>query len=125
MTDSFTKGTLQADGSLKPEPMMEAGNVADAALFMAELPPEANVLFMTVMATAMPSSAVARTCAAFRSQRPDDVWGMAFSGSALFRRRRGIHVRRMPISLWGRRGCVGPALGAKKVGEGAGKARGG
>ncbi|HEY9554373.1 SDR family oxidoreductase [Allosphingosinicella sp.] len=54
MTDSFTKGTLQADGSLKPEPMMEAGNVADAALFMAELPPEANVLFMTVMATAMP-----------------------------------------------------------------------
>jgi len=54
MTDTFSKGTLQADGSLKPEPMMDVANVADAAIFMAELPPEANVLFMTVMATAMP-----------------------------------------------------------------------
>jgi NAD(P)-dependent dehydrogenase (short-subunit alcohol dehydrogenase family) len=54
MTGSFSKGTLQADGSLKPEAMMDVTNVADAALFMAELPPEANVLVMTVMATAMP-----------------------------------------------------------------------
>lgn len=54
ITDSFSKGTLQADGSLKPEPMMDVANVADAAIFMAELPPEANVLFMTVMATTMP-----------------------------------------------------------------------
>lgn len=54
MTDSFSKGTVQADGSLKAEPMMDVANVADAAIFMAELPPEANVLFMTVMATAMP-----------------------------------------------------------------------
>jgi len=54
MTGSFSGGTLQADGSLKPEPMMDVSQVAEAALFMAGLPPEANVLTMTVMATAMP-----------------------------------------------------------------------
>jgi len=48
------QGTLQADLSLKPEPTFDVGHVADAVLYMAGLPPEANVLFMTVMATKMP-----------------------------------------------------------------------
>jgi len=47
-------GTLQADLSLKPEPTFDVGYVADAVLYMAGLPLEANVLFMTVMATKMP-----------------------------------------------------------------------
>lgn len=47
-------GVLQADGSIRPEPMMEVGDVAAAVLHMASLPPGANVLNMTVMATAMP-----------------------------------------------------------------------
>ena len=47
-------GTLQADLSLKPEPTFDVRYVADAVLYMAGLPLEANVLFMTVMATKMP-----------------------------------------------------------------------
>jgi NAD(P)-dependent dehydrogenase (short-subunit alcohol dehydrogenase family) len=47
-------GTLQADLSLKPEPTFDVKYVAEAVLYMAGLPPEANVLFMTVMATKMP-----------------------------------------------------------------------
>jgi NAD(P)-dependent dehydrogenase (short-subunit alcohol dehydrogenase family) len=47
-------GTLQADMSLKPEPMFDVKYVADAVVYMASLPLEANVLFMTVMATKMP-----------------------------------------------------------------------
>ncbi|MGI5330896.1 SDR family oxidoreductase [Actinomadura nitritigenes] len=55
MTGRFGSGTLQADGSVKPEPVMDVRHVADAVLYMAGLPLEANVQFMTVMATAMPS----------------------------------------------------------------------
>lgn len=47
-------GVLQADGSVRPEPTMDASDVADAVLYMASLPPDSNVLFMTVMATNMP-----------------------------------------------------------------------
>ena len=47
-------GVLQADGSIRPEPMMEVGDVAAAVLHMARLPPGTNVLNMTVVATAMP-----------------------------------------------------------------------
>ncbi|HEY3784664.1 MAG TPA: SDR family oxidoreductase [Steroidobacteraceae bacterium] len=50
----MSHGTLQADLSMKPEPTMDVKYVADAVLYMAGLPLEANVLFMTVMATAMP-----------------------------------------------------------------------
>jgi NAD(P)-dependent dehydrogenase (short-subunit alcohol dehydrogenase family) len=53
---SFSKGTLQADLSLKPEPTFDVKYVAEAVLYMAGLPLEANVLFMTVMATKMPYS---------------------------------------------------------------------
>jgi NAD(P)-dependent dehydrogenase (short-subunit alcohol dehydrogenase family) len=47
-------GTLQADLSVKPEPTFDVKHVADAVVYMAALPLEANVLFMTVMATKMP-----------------------------------------------------------------------
>jgi hypothetical protein len=45
---------LQADLSLKAEPTFDVKHVAEALLYMASLPLEANVQFMTVMATAMP-----------------------------------------------------------------------
>src|ERR1700761_2945321 len=48
------RGTIQADGSVAAEPMMDVRHAADAVMHMAGLPLEANVLFMTVMATAMP-----------------------------------------------------------------------
>jgi len=48
------EGALQADGRLAPEPRMDAEHVARAVVHMASLPLEANVLFMTVMATTMP-----------------------------------------------------------------------
>jgi NAD(P)-dependent dehydrogenase (short-subunit alcohol dehydrogenase family) len=54
MTSGIARGALQADGTVKPEPTMDARNVADAVLYMARLPLDANVLFLTVMATAMP-----------------------------------------------------------------------
>jgi len=49
-----TTGVLQADGSLEPEPTIDAADVARAVVFMATLPLDANVQFMTVMATKMP-----------------------------------------------------------------------
>lgn len=54
MTSPMSHGTLQADGSRVPEPQFDVKHVADAVLYMADLPLEANVLFMTVMATKMP-----------------------------------------------------------------------
>ncbi|MFO1502244.1 MAG: SDR family oxidoreductase [Steroidobacteraceae bacterium] len=50
----MSSGTLQADFSIKPEPTFDLKHVADAVLYMAGLPLEANVLRMTVMATTMP-----------------------------------------------------------------------
>jgi NAD(P)-dependent dehydrogenase (short-subunit alcohol dehydrogenase family) len=47
-------GALQPDGSVLVEPMMDARHAADAVLYMAALPLEANVQFLTVMATNMP-----------------------------------------------------------------------
>lgn len=47
-------GALQADGSVRPEPMMDVQIAAQAVAYIAGLPPEANVQFMTIMATAMP-----------------------------------------------------------------------
>ena len=54
MTDRMTRGVPQPDGSMKVEPRMDADHVGQAILYMANLPPESNVLFMTVMATKMP-----------------------------------------------------------------------
>ena len=50
----LSKGTLQADGSIKAEAMMNVCEVANAVLYMASLPLNANVQFMTIMATKMP-----------------------------------------------------------------------
>ncbi|MDG1118046.1 MAG: SDR family NAD(P)-dependent oxidoreductase [Flavimaricola sp.] len=54
MATAMTKGVPQADGSMAIEPVMDVKHVAQSALHMATLPLEANVQFMTVMASAMP-----------------------------------------------------------------------
>jgi NAD(P)-dependent dehydrogenase (short-subunit alcohol dehydrogenase family) len=54
MTAAMERGVPQADGSIAAEATMAARNVAEAVLYMAGLPLDANVLFMTVMATKMP-----------------------------------------------------------------------
>ena len=54
MTHAMTKGVQQANGSVEAEPTMDAEHVARAVIYMAGLPLEANVQFMTVMATKMP-----------------------------------------------------------------------
>jgi NAD(P)-dependent dehydrogenase (short-subunit alcohol dehydrogenase family) len=54
MTGSMATGVPQADGSIRAEPRMEARHVTDAVLMMAALPLDANVEFLTVMATNMP-----------------------------------------------------------------------
>ena len=54
LTRNFAAGTLQADGRLAPEPVMDVQHVASSVLLMADMPLDANVQFMTVMATKMP-----------------------------------------------------------------------
>ncbi len=54
MTARMVAGVLQADGSTRPEPRMELQAVADTFMAMVRLPPSANMLFATVMATKMP-----------------------------------------------------------------------
>jgi NADP-dependent 3-hydroxy acid dehydrogenase YdfG len=54
MTQRMAAGVPQANGAMMPEPTMDVANVAAAILYMASLPLDANVLFMTVMATKMP-----------------------------------------------------------------------
>ena len=54
MTARSEAGTLQANGSILVEPTMDVDNVARAVLYMADLPLDANVQFMTIMATPMP-----------------------------------------------------------------------
>jgi NAD(P)-dependent dehydrogenase (short-subunit alcohol dehydrogenase family) len=54
LTSGISHGALQPDGSRLAEPTMDVQNVVDAVLYMAGLPLDANVLFMTVMATKMP-----------------------------------------------------------------------
>lgn len=54
MTTKMANGVAQADGSTKIEPRMDVQNVTNAVLYMANLPLNANVQFMTVMATDMP-----------------------------------------------------------------------
>jgi NADP-dependent 3-hydroxy acid dehydrogenase YdfG len=54
MAAPMTVGVPQANGTVGPEPTMDVANVASSVLHMAELPLNANVQFMTVMATAMP-----------------------------------------------------------------------
>jgi NAD(P)-dependent dehydrogenase (short-subunit alcohol dehydrogenase family) len=54
MTDKMKKGVMQANGSIETEATMDLQHVARAVVYMASLPLEANVQFMTVMATNMP-----------------------------------------------------------------------
>jgi NADP-dependent 3-hydroxy acid dehydrogenase YdfG len=54
MTQHMSHGALQADGSVVPEPTFDARHVADAVLYMAALPLDANVQFLTITATRMP-----------------------------------------------------------------------
>ncbi|MDV7271587.1 SDR family oxidoreductase [Thioclava sp. A2] len=54
MAHAMTQGVPQADGSIAIEPVMDVAHVASSVLHMANLPLEANVQFMTVMATNMP-----------------------------------------------------------------------
>jgi NAD(P)-dependent dehydrogenase (short-subunit alcohol dehydrogenase family) len=54
LTARMATGALQANGEMAPEPVMDVAHVAEAVLYMAGLPLDANVLTMTVMATKMP-----------------------------------------------------------------------
>ena len=54
MTQRMTSGVPQANGTMMVEPRMDLKHVADAVVHMASLPLEANIQFMTVMATKMP-----------------------------------------------------------------------
>jgi NAD(P)-dependent dehydrogenase (short-subunit alcohol dehydrogenase family) len=54
MTAHMPVGVAQADGSLRPEPTVDVKHIAAAVVQMATLPLEANVQFMTIMATKMP-----------------------------------------------------------------------
>jgi NADP-dependent 3-hydroxy acid dehydrogenase YdfG len=54
MAEKMTKGVPQANGEIAVEPVMDVAHVASSVLHMASLPLDANVQFMTVMASAMP-----------------------------------------------------------------------
>ena len=54
MTRTMATGMPQANGAIAAEPVVDVGWVAEAVVYMAGLPLDANVLFMTVMATKMP-----------------------------------------------------------------------
>lgn len=54
LSERMTRGVLQANGTVAPEPMMDANHVANAVRHIAALPLETNVLNMTIMASAMP-----------------------------------------------------------------------
>jgi NAD(P)-dependent dehydrogenase (short-subunit alcohol dehydrogenase family) len=54
MTERMTKGVAQANGTTMVEPRMDVKHVGSAVLYMANLPLDANVQFMTIMATKMP-----------------------------------------------------------------------
>ncbi len=54
MTTRMAKGVLQANGDVVVEPLLDLAHVAAAVVYMAGLPLDANVQFMTVMATKMP-----------------------------------------------------------------------
>jgi NAD(P)-dependent dehydrogenase (short-subunit alcohol dehydrogenase family) len=54
MTERMTKGVLQPNGTTVAEPRMDVSAVANAIVYMDSLPLDANVQFMTVMATKMP-----------------------------------------------------------------------
>jgi NAD(P)-dependent dehydrogenase (short-subunit alcohol dehydrogenase family) len=54
LTERMTRGVPQANGTVAVEPVMDVAHVARAVLYMADMPLDANVQFLTVMATKMP-----------------------------------------------------------------------
>jgi len=54
LAERMTKGVPQANGTVMAEPVMDVSHVASAVVYMASLPLDANVMFLTVMATKMP-----------------------------------------------------------------------
>jgi NAD(P)-dependent dehydrogenase (short-subunit alcohol dehydrogenase family) len=54
LTERFSRGVLQANGTVAAEPTFDARHVADAVLYMASLPLDTNVQFLTITATTMP-----------------------------------------------------------------------
>jgi hypothetical protein len=54
MAARMANGVPQADGSIKPEPLMDVAHVGQAVLHMASFPIETNILFLTIKATKMP-----------------------------------------------------------------------
>ena len=54
MTERMKSGMPQANGTVAPEPTMDVENVVRSVVYMASLPLDANVQFLTVMATKMP-----------------------------------------------------------------------
>ncbi len=54
MTARMPEGVPQADGTVRPEPVMDVAHVAETVVTMAAMPLEANIPFVTVMATKMP-----------------------------------------------------------------------
>jgi NADP-dependent 3-hydroxy acid dehydrogenase YdfG len=54
MSAKTAEAALQADGSLRREPLIDVENVARAVVYMASLPLDTNVQFLTVVATKMP-----------------------------------------------------------------------
>jgi hypothetical protein len=54
MTERMVAGVLQPDHTVRAEPRMDVGHVAEAVASMVALPLDANVQFMTIMATKMP-----------------------------------------------------------------------
>ena len=54
MTERMTQGVPQANGEIRVEPRMDVNHVASAVVYMASLPLDANVQFMTIMASKMP-----------------------------------------------------------------------
>jgi NAD(P)-dependent dehydrogenase (short-subunit alcohol dehydrogenase family) len=54
MTERMTNGVMQANGTVAVEPRFDVAHVASAVLYMAKLPLDANVQFMTIMASKMP-----------------------------------------------------------------------
>jgi NAD(P)-dependent dehydrogenase (short-subunit alcohol dehydrogenase family) len=54
MADRMARGVEQADGSIRPEPITDVAHIGEGVAYMASLPLDANVQFMTLMATTMP-----------------------------------------------------------------------
>jgi NAD(P)-dependent dehydrogenase (short-subunit alcohol dehydrogenase family) len=54
LSAKFESGTMQPNGEIRPEPTFDVKHVADAVLYMANLPLDVNVPFITVMAAKMP-----------------------------------------------------------------------